>query len=407
VTWRRALAPGICVLALLGSLALSPSALSYTFGPTVTQTGPEQTVFDWTTQRCEDNDIPDLPARAFRDWQGKTQLIDTHYTNRRMRGSSLNTVTRECPVIMSSHNNPNPAAYDHKEWISSTWTSDGKTIHALIHNEFQGHALGPSVCPSLSYPKCWYNSISYARSTNKGSSYSHSAPPSHLVSSVPYRYIADTGPYGVFEPSNIIYTQRPGDSQAYYYALLHLENYPSSAPVQKVGVCVMRTLNLSDPTSWRAWDGTGFNVRFMNPYTESDDPSRHVCQPVSFPQIEKMENSVTYNTYFGKYLVVGPAGKYDPATGVVTYGIFYSLSSDLVNWSDRQLLMEASLPWACPTGRLDQVLYPSLLDPASTSRNYETTGQRPFLYFTHFNYACGSPGTLDRDLIRIPIQFTG
>ena len=29
--------------------------------------GAAETVFDWTTDRCESEDIPDLPARAFRD----------------------------------------------------------------------------------------------------------------------------------------------------------------------------------------------------------------------------------------------------------------------------------------------------------------------------------------------------
>lgn len=388
------------------SLAFPPIVRSYSFGPTVRQAGPEETVFDWTTQRCENNDIPDLPARAFRDWQGQTQLIATHFTNRRFRGQQLHTIRRDCRIIMSSHRNPNPAAYDHAEWISATWTRDGKTIDALVHNEFQGHTVGGSVCPSMNYFSCWYNSITHVRSTTKGASYTHTTPPSHLVASVPYQYIADTGPYGVFEPSNIIYTQRPGDAQPWYYVMLHLENYPKSTPVQKVGACVMRTQNLASPTSWRAWDGTGFNVRFINPYTEpSADPAQHVCQPVSFPQIEKMVNSVTYSSYFDKYLLVGITGKWDPARGVVVHGVYYSTSTDLVNWSDRQLLMEAALPWTCPTPTENQIAYSSLLDPNSTSRNYETTGKGAYLYFTRFNYPCSGPGTLDRDLIRIPIEF--
>src|SRR3954470_7091878 len=41
-------------------------------------TGPAELVFDWTTQRCEDLDIPDLPARAFRTADGQAHLISAH-----------------------------------------------------------------------------------------------------------------------------------------------------------------------------------------------------------------------------------------------------------------------------------------------------------------------------------------
>jgi hypothetical protein len=146
-------------------------------------------------------------------------------------------------------------------------------------------------------------------------------------------------------------------------------------------------------------------VRFINPYAEPNaPPSEHVCQPVAFPQIEKMVNSVTYNSYFGKYLLVGITGKWDPVRGVVVWGVYYSTSTDLVNWSDRQLLMEGSPGWICQ-GTENQIAYSSLLDANSSSRNYETTGKTAYLYFTRFNWPCTAPGTLDRDLIRIPIEF--
>ena len=31
--------------------------------------------------------------------------------------------------------------------------------------------------------------------------------------------------------------------------------------------CVMRTQTLADPTSWRAWDGTAFELQMTDPYT--------------------------------------------------------------------------------------------------------------------------------------------
>ena len=62
-------------------------AAAYEFNePTVRATGPEEMVFDHSTQACQPDDIPDTPARAFRDSQGKIQLLASHYTTRRAVG---------------------------------------------------------------------------------------------------------------------------------------------------------------------------------------------------------------------------------------------------------------------------------------------------------------------------------
>jgi hypothetical protein len=402
--WSR-VARWLSCAAVFAALLWLPSAShAYSFGPTVRQAGVEQQAFDWGTHRCDADDYPDSPARAFRDAQNKTQLITGAPVNRRMRGSSLLTVVRECPAIMASHRNPDPAAYDDAEWIAATWTADGKTIHALVHDEYRGFQV-PGMCPSGTYLACWYNAVTYARSTKSGTTYTHARPPAHLVASLPYRYAADTGPYGIFEPSNVLRTQRPGDAAPYYYSLVHVEDYPKVDPVQRAGVCVMRTSNIADPASWRAWDGTAFAATFTNPYAGAPATAGHICSPVSYPQIEKMNSSVTYSEYLGRYLLVGMSGQFDPARGQVVHGFYLSTSIDLVTWSDRRLLMEAPLPWTCPTGAERQIAYPSLLDPASTSRNYETTGRQAMLYFTRLNAPCGGPPSQDRDLVRIPIEF--
>ena len=52
-----------------------------------------------------------------------------------------------------------------------------------------------------------------------------------------------------------------------------------------------------------------------------------------------------------------------------------------------------------------------MLDPASPGRNFEYADQTVNLYFTRFNYFYPGGGscsmTLDRDLIKYPIQFSG
>ncbi len=358
-------------------------------------TGSEEIVFDWTTQKCSQDDIPDIPARAFRDNQNRVQLIDSHYINRRFIGSDLNNLIHDCTIIFNAHLNPDPSKYDDHEWLHSVYTLDGTTVYALIHNEYHGYLYDPNC--TMGYNGCWQNSVTFAQSINGGDSYSHTTPPNHLVASIPYQYTANTGPVGVFNPGNIVYRASDG----YYYALLHLEQYQA----QQVGTCVMRTNNLADPTSWRAWNGTSYSVQFINPYLQPNEPPpNHVCQPVSFAQIQKMHESLTFNTFFNRYLLVGQAGFYDASQGKTIWGIYYSLSDDLINWTQSKLLLEAEAVWTYQCSDPNPIAYPVLLDPNSSSRNFETTGQNVYLYYTKFNYQ-NCQMNLDRDLIRIPIQF--
>jgi hypothetical protein len=167
----------------------------------------------------------------------------------------------------------------------------------------------------------------------------------------------------------------------------------------------MRTNRLDDPTSWRAWDGDGYNVGFVDPYKVKVAASKHVCQPVSPNAISDMSFSLTYNTYYGKYLLVSPANQYDPRKHRVVSGFYYSLSDNLVDWSQRKLIKEVVLLNTYRCGDPDPVFYPSVLDPNSKSRNFETTGKRAYIYFTRMHYsACQL--TLNRDLVRVPIEFS-
>jgi hypothetical protein len=316
-----------------------------------------------------------------------------------MIGPDLDHLTHDCTVLMSSHANPDPSQYDDREWIASPYTTDGSTIYALIHMEYQGWNY-PG-CPfgtqnGEDHFKCWYNAITFGKSTNGGATYTHSAAPSHLVASIPDRYQAGQGPEGIFDPSNIVY--RPTDG--YYYSLI----WSVEPGATQRGICVMRTKTLATPTSWRAWDGSGFTVRFINPYVETTEPrSLHDCKQIPQEEIGIQPQSLTYSTYLGKYLLVG-----NSVVDFATPGFYYSTSDDLVHWSPRRLLMTGEMLWTFQCGDDSPIRDASLVDPGSPSRNFDTVGQRSYLYFTRFNYEywqgeCWQ--TLDRDLIRIPIEF--
>jgi hypothetical protein len=325
------------------------------------------------------------------------QLIAAHFENRRMIGPDLDHLRPDCRPVLRSGEDPRPEAFDDREWIAALHTEDGRTVHALLHDEFQGHRHA-GACPQDEYEPCWYNAVTAAVSRDGGDSYSHARAPAHLVAALPYRYRAGTGPAGFFSPSNIV--RSPDDGR--FYALLVAEGRGA----QRTGTCVMRTDDLADPDGWRAWDGERFSVRFADPYAEDVDPAEHLCAPIAFPEIGTMHESLTFNAHLGRWVLVGMAT--GPATEAVerpSWGVWYSTSDDLVDWSPRRLLMRRERPSSFRCGDDPPILYPSLIDPASPGRSFETTGRHAFLYFTRFNVeACRL--SFDRDLVRVPVELS-
>jgi len=83
-------------------------------------------VFDWTTDRCEAENIPDIATRAFRDADGNVQLTIGHYVGYRMIGPDLDHLEMDCsgPINISDYD-PDPAIFNDAEWIGSLYTEDG------------------------------------------------------------------------------------------------------------------------------------------------------------------------------------------------------------------------------------------------------------------------------------------
>jgi hypothetical protein len=336
---------------------------------------------------------PDLPVRAFRDFRGRTQLLLSHFDNFRMIGPSLDRLSLDCDPVMLSHKSPSVRRYEDREWIASLFTTNGKTIWALVHDEYQGNRHRGR-CPSGRYYNCWYNAITLARSLDGGASYHHARPPRHLVAAAPYRYRPDRGPAGIFTPSNIV---RGPDGL--FYALVRLRD-----PGGMRGTCVMRTARVQDPGGWRAWDGDGFDGVFTDPYT-SRPRQRAPCVPVDSGRIAEMAESLTYNTVLRSYLLIGLASPGKVSIGPKVTGIYFSTSPDLVHWSERKLVTQATTKHSYSCGDPSPIAYPSLVDPESSSRTFATTGAHPYLYYTQFRYRdCGR--TPDRDLVRVALGIS-
>lgn len=359
-------------------------------------TSAEEIVLRGYEGPCPHRFLPDAPARAFRDGQGQIQLTVAHQQTYRMVGPTLDRLVLRCEPIFSSDAEPDPALFSDREWLSSVYALDGQRVVALVHMEYQGNEH-PGQCPTRRYEDCWYNAITLALSEDGGRSFAQPTPPNHLVASLPERYRPSEGPAGMFTPSNIVL--RPEDGR--YYAMVQVIPYGDG----QWGTCVMRTRDPTDPSSWRAWNGESFTHGFRNPYVDTADGTiPEDCEVVSPREIQGMSHSLTYNLYLERFLLVGIARRIDPRTRNVRAGIFYSLSEDLIRWKPRRPLLEAEVPWTFDCGDPDPINFPSVIDPLSESRNFETSSRRIYLYFTRIHMQ-GCRQTGERDLVRVPIEF--
>jgi hypothetical protein len=364
----------------------------------------KETVFDWNTDRCENLDLPDQPARFVRTADGELVLFDGNGpTNYASRGADFDSLERICdPPTLVSADLRTPESYENWEWLWSIYRV-GPVWHALIHNEFHDSTAPPPCAtgdPSTSNP-CDYNSITYAVSTNAGRTFVKSGQPAHTVAPAPGLWVppeaAGTAHHfaeGYFTPTDIV--KGPDD---YYYTIF---NHMDWALYEPAFQCAMRTNTLDDPTSWRAWDGSGFTLPLPSPYVAGGDVPE--CEPVGPPLTTIGDtSSLTYNTYLERYMWVGV--HIGLATGESICGFHFSLSTDLVHWSELQLIVKVLS--SCETnpdtpGLLErvQVQYPSIIDHADSTANFERPGRTPYLYYTRHN------GGLDRDLVRVPLTFT-
>lgn len=517
----------------------SPTA----FNPAVEIMGNEELVYSWQSDRCNDDELPDLPVRVIRNSEDMLQVYISSRMNYHLTGSTLNSLENDCNPVLISDFDRNPANYNHSEWLASTYTLDGETVYAIVHQEYHGDQagsvwqagvdftaeqggqnwsyqswngssftemafdlennrwqgsqllcqigpqwahpdlgcepsrswvspisgtvtisgqaydldpnggdgvvarildgsdeiwsatiengdlegqsfnlevpvqtgdvfhfnvssqgntnndttyfnpginIGPAPCPSNRHDLCTMISLTYAISTDGGKTYSQPSVPEHLVANLPYTYDPDAM-RAIWQPSNIVRNPQDG----YFYVLIQRDEHMMDDSIHLQGTCVMRTQTLDDPSSWRAWDGSGFNMRFLNPYTETGfNPADHTCQIVSSNEIGALTYSLTYNTFFEKFIAVGVSGSPIP-------GFYFSLSDDLVHWTPKQFLMDA--PQVFTTGgEMPFFPYPSLVDPDSPSPSFDVTSQSPYLYYSRFN----DNDPWNADLLRVKIKFS-
>lgn len=351
--------------------------------------GDAETIFAWRSQRCDNQDIPDAPARAFRDARGFVRLFAPHFVNRALTGARLDDVAPNCRVAFVGGGNDDPAAFDDRIWLTSFHTTDGQTIHALGHAEFHGHLRRG--CAGGRYMDCWWNAVIQVVSTDGGETFRRAGPDRGLVAASPYPYDGAQGhPTGYFSASNIV------EHDGWLYAFI----FAAAQGVQRRGACLLRTDAVADPSRWRAWDGRAFAVRLSGAYAPAGGlPESRACSPID--GIPSTLTSLTQRpdgTFIGLFAASRPL---IPGGATVT-GVYAITSRDLLHWSEPQLLLAVPMMFNYPCDAAAVYAYPSLLDADSSSPTFATVGDRAFLYMTRFNMRDCRLG-MDRDLVRFRV----
>jgi hypothetical protein len=362
-------------------IVLLASAGTAHAGVVVRAAAPAEIVFDSATQSCDGDDIPDVNARAFRDGEGQVVLFAMHLKNRAFRGADLDHVKLDCHVPLKSGFDADPAAYNDRSFITATWTADGREVAALVHHEY--HADTHGKCRASGDLACWYNSILAYRSADGGRDFEKVRPT--LVAGAPFPQDVGQGRHrGFFNPSNIFSDGR------FAYVFASTTGWDGQA----AGPCLFRSANPLEPGSWRAYDGTAFSIRYADPYT-GPRPQPAACAvvaPFGLPV-----GAVVRLRDGGGWLAVYQATA--NAGAIPVDGFYYTTSTDLLHWSAPHLLKAGKTLYSdlCTAGGA-VIAYPSLLDPTTPARNFDESGDAPYLYYAVISLKGCAPGA--RQLVR-------
>ena len=168
----------------------------------------------------------------------------------------------------------------------------------------------------------------------------------------------------------------------------------------------MRTKRLDRPGSWRAWDGDGFNVQLREPLPRQRlARTRHVCEPVAHGRDRHMSQSLTYNTYLGKCMLVSTRGPtVRGGAGRVRHLLLALRRPDPLGAAQADPRGGAAPDLRVRRPQPDPLPVACSTRAASRATSRRPAG-RPYLYFTRFHYS-NCELDLNRDLVRVKVRFS-
>jgi hypothetical protein len=339
-----------------------------------------ETVFDSAQKHCDENDMPDVNARAFRDASGNIVMFALYDSNHALRGPDFDHLSIDCHSSLQSHFDPDPAHYDDRNFLTATWTKDGSHVVGLVHHEY--HADQHGRCSVKSDLGCWYNSVLAYLSSDAAENFVRAKP--LVVASAPFPQDVGQGSHrGFFNPSNVF----SDGKYAYFFTAT------TGWDGQNFGACLFRSRTPEDSGSWRAYDGQDFTIHYDDPYKTTFAPK--ACAPISpfvFPV-----GAVVRERDTGLWLAVFQASH--NADVYPVDGFYYAEAKDLLNWSEPRLLLAGPTLYTNPCEAGSHIIaYPSLIDPEAKGRNFDNVGRSPDLYYAVIDVANCETGA--RRLVR-------
>jgi len=361
----------------------------------LTLEGRAEKVFDTATDKCAPVDMPDVNPRAYRAADGSIVMFALHYEARALRGPDFAHLKIDCRVALHSTQDPDPATYDGRRYLTSTWTSDGRRVAALIHDEYHADHH-PGRCLFQGDLPCWWNTVLSFRSDDGGANFLASKP--LVVAAAPFRQDVGQGRHrGFFSPSNMV------GKDGYVYAFVSTTGWEG----QHFGACLIRNRDPLDSAGWRGWDGRNFAVRWRDPYASKASYDQAICQPLEpfgFPV-----GAVLRHRGSGNWIALWEAPRVEGK--FPTSGFYYATSRNLTDWSLPALLAAApTMHQPCGAGDSNRdgavLSYPSLLDESAQGRNFDNAGDTPSLFYARVKNNGCIPGA-ERVLMRQKVRITG
>ena len=314
-------------------------------------------------------------------------------------GPTLDTLSRaDCDrVVFNSSFETTPQSLANHQWLQSVRLLANGSAYGLVHNEFKpelhgGPEFNESICACAREwnhttaghtPACqrggmceWW-SAGLAVSHDGAQTFAlAAAPPEHVVFALPRKY----EPNQKLQGFGAISTLLPGHD-GFYYGLVNINGDSADAGVV-AGNCPFRSNDLSDPKSWRGWNGSDYAVKFRDPYaagTSSDGRCSTIAINESTPFdahvcFRRLVDGPPSHTSQG-FIAVGPHA----ASGGVRYSVCiqsggenfeHCMGEGLEKWTagaqvpgDNVLSLESASRWQ--TAGSSRVLYPVLFDHRS------------------------------------------
>ena len=333
--------------------------------------------------------VPDAPFRALRLMDNRILIFAEDSNNMPYTTVNFKRVVQTlCHSLLKWPKSRSVFDFSDFKWIVSPYTLNGRDIFALVHNEYHGWKY-LSKCRMRAVTEmrapnsvCTYDNISGVWSTNYGKLFKASGNRESLIARFPYNFNDNMNIIGVRDPTNIILS--PIDGKFYFMA--RVDHYLR----QPAGECLFRNSKLG-VRGWRAWNGKSFSINMRALVV--DKSARAICAPVIGIFISSIVYSINNHTFLG--------------VGMGPFGAKYATSPNLISWSMPRVFMRGERPgmWQPNYAREPPSAYYSVIDPSSKSRNFDTIGRHPYLYYVRYGVNAKHIEWSDRQLMRVRLQI--